>query len=100
MSTLKDVVEFYRTVWVVCDLFGFSDGFKEEFGRRFQMVGNIIRFEGGHNVEEAMVLPVETELGSKAEAEFQILKNWFYGLPTFARATTDETGDDSSCGGG
>jgi len=86
MSTLSDVTEFRVNVWLTCELHGATVEFGKEFSRRFRELGDTIRFEEGYTIEEAkraLNLCPNTEIGPKAEAEFQALKEWVYSLTPF-----------------
>lgn len=76
MFTLRDVLEVRNTVVGHIELFGAEDGFKEEFGKRFEDVGLAFREELGVSQAEANRLPFSTKLGAKAGARFSSLKEW------------------------
>lgn len=75
--TAKDVIEFGQDVYQRLKLYGcpHSD-FPDEFGDRFQEVGQIIREEA---VASGQEVSRNTILGTRSRLAFRDLKLWTFG---------------------
>ena len=78
MSTLKDIKQLLELAYKDDEIFGFSDIFREQFLNQVHHLGGQIATELGVSLEQAQTLPLETELGEKAEEQFFILQLLYY----------------------
>ena len=79
MTTLNDVKKLYDLVTFTFELHGCTSAFKQEYSKRLKKLGQAIVSDLGVSKEEALALPLETELGQQSEKLFLELKNWLAG---------------------
>ncbi len=79
MPTIKDFEDEFNTIQTVTTMFGCTEAFNTERLRRVQEIGKAICEEAGveWGSAEAMDIPPETPLGSKAQALFADFCSWY-----------------------
>lgn len=77
MATLKDILDKVNIVETMIRIYGATELFMDEYGRRLNNLIDAIAAENNMSFDGVAHLPDQTGLGEKAEQIFNELTVWF-----------------------